>query len=135
MARIKIGKVQNSITLVQQIADAGYDFTRNEEGETTLLMSFPGVAPVALTHGQILNLAETVDAPTPQGSDPAAVFARSAQEDPEGNLSARFSDVARSRSVSIPFAERGALASLLSDLAGDWADYTEQLESAEAAGE
>lgn len=133
MGKIKIGKAAPSASFVAAVRDAGYEFGRNENGETEITVNFPGVSPVELTQDQLGCLVEVIGRTTPQGSDPAAVFERSATEDPAGNLSARFSDEKRSRSVSIPSEERGKLTELLSDLYSNWSEYTAELEEAEAA--
>ena len=132
MAKITIGKAPTPDTLAEQVEEAGFGFGRNDNGETTLTVKFPGVDSMEITRSDLGRIVDTLDRPTPTGDSPGAVFSRTATEEPDGSMSAKFSDAKRSRSVSFSPADRVEVAKLLEGHLANWSEYESRLAQAEA---
>lgn len=132
MAKFIIGSKRNTSSMTEAIEAARFGFS-DDTGTTLLTLSIPGVAPVSTDRDGLGLLAEIIGQSTHKGDSPAAVFARTCSEDAEGNLTGRFSEQKKSRSVTIPASERTKLATLLTNLHGDWDDFEAQLAEAKAA--
>lgn len=135
--KIQIGKNKEPASLAKQVEDAGFGFGRNDAGETVLTVKFPGVETLEMTQEDIGLIIGILDRPAIEGSRPGAVFARSAVEDSEGRLTAKFSDQPRARNVSFSREDRAEVSALLRHHLNAWGDYKKRLIQAEwdAAGE
>lgn len=130
--RIRIGKVEKPASLAKEIESAGFGFGRNADGELVLTVKFPGVDAMDLTREDLGMIVDRLDRPSPNGHGPGAVFARSATEDPDGGMTAKFSDEKRARSVNFTAEDRADVAMLLEAHLDAWEDYTRQLNEVES---
>ena len=133
MAKIQIGKVnQTNRSMKQAVLDAGIEMSRDDSGKVVLTLKFPGVDAIAFSQESLGLVVNTLDRRTEEGDDPGATFARTATEDPEGNMVAKFSDAARSRTLSFTRKDREDVAQMLENFIGSWEGYEAQLAEAEA---
>ncbi len=131
--KIQIGKAKKTeVSKREQIEDAGFGFQRNDQGEMSISIKFPGIDTLNFTRKDLGIVIDRLDAPTIEGSGPGASFARSASEDPNGNLTAKFSEEKRARSVSFSPSDRHEIADLLTGLLKSWDDYAAALIEKEA---
>lgn len=128
--RLKIGdEVTRSI--VEQINDAGLSFARDEHGNSRLFVKFPGLDVIGFSREDLTDIINRLEAPKIEGSNPGAVFARSATEDEEGNLISKFSDEKRARTITFKVDDRAEVAVLLDAHLAKWDDYEKDLSKAE----
>lgn len=134
--KIQIGKAKKTeVSKRELIAEAGFGFQRNDQGEMSIAIKFPGLEAIGFTREDLRIVIDRLDAPTIEGSGPGAVFARSATEDEEGNLISKFSSGKRARSISFSPSDRHEIADLLAGLLNSWDDYAAALIEAEAEAE
>jgi len=135
--KIRIGKNKGPVSLAKQVEAEGFAFGRRDDGECVLAVKFPGVETLEMTQEDIGLIIRILDRPAIEGNGPGAVFARSAVEDSEGRLTAKFSDQARARNVSFSREDRAEVSALLRHHLNAWGDYKKRLIQAEwdAAGE
>lgn len=135
--KIRIGKNRGPVSLAKQVEAEGFAFGRRDDGECILSVKFPGVETLEMTQEDIGLIISILDRPAIEGNGPGAVFARTATEDSEGRLTAKFSEATRSRSVSFSREDRSEVADLLRHHLNAWGDYKKRLIQAEwdAAGE
>lgn len=131
MAKIQIGKTTGPRSIKDQIVDAGVEFTRDDDGNSVLVVKFPGVDSMEFSRESLARVVETLDAWMP-GDDPGSVFARTATEDPDGSLTAKFSDAKRSRSVTFSREDRADVAILLESWADQWIEFEARLNAVES---
>jgi|MudIll2142460700_1097286.scaffolds.fasta_scaffold228305_1 hypothetical protein len=118
MQVIKIGgKAPAPVGVVQATEQAGPGLARAEDGTYLMVLTFPGVAPVIIPPEGVENMiAALVQAADLDMTDRAdRVFARNLVVDAEGNVTSKFSDAPRARSLTIPRAEIVAMISLLEE--------------------
>lgn len=128
--RLKIGdEVARSI--VEQINDAGLSFARDENGNPRLFVKFPGLDVIGFSREDLTDIINRLEAPKIEGSNPGAVFQRSATEDEEGNLISKFSDEKRARTITFKVDDRAEVADLLDAHLAKWDDYEKDLSKAE----
>lgn len=131
--KIKLGaSIETKLTAAQLISNAGFAFGKNEAGDLALTVKFPGVDTVDVTREGLEAIIERLDRPQINGSTPAAVFCRSAQDTPDGGLTVRLSDAKRSRTVSFDQQDRSDVAILLETHLGNFDKYAAQYAAAEA---
>ena len=146
MSKQKTITIGSSVKTVLPVADAvreaGISFYVRDDGEAVFRLKFPGQTARDFCVEDLELISAVLDRPTVEGSDPGAVFARSASEDSEGNLTARFSDEKRSRSIEIPSSERENVTNLcrglmvqVPELEQRWSEAQKQADSDENKGE
>lgn len=125
MALVKIGNgTPAPANVVDSTRRNGVAFGR-EDGEWCIGHNFDGIAQVVMDQGNhqafIATLIEV--AGLPSGESPAEVFARTVTVDSEGNITGRFSDKPRARSITIPRSEIQSFIDLMIERDHSWSHY------------
>lgn len=127
--KINLGSKVRAANIADALESNGFSIER-VEGVTYLTLNFPGVAPIQVTRDQLAMIVGRLDEPRLKGEDPGSVFVRSATEDPDGELVARFSDEKRARTVTFTPEDRSNVAILLESKLDQWDEFERMLDDA-----
>jgi len=133
--KVKLTNAPKPTRMLDVIEAKGLELLRGENGDVMVRIPFPGVKAVELDRKGIEGIMAVLNKEVPMGDSPQEVFARSASVDSEGNLTARFSDKERARSVEFTAGDRQDIMSFLSSVHQTWNDYEGMLLDAEKTAE
>ncbi len=133
--KIKLTNAPKPTRMLDIIEGKGLELLRSDDGRVMVRVPFPGVKAVELDQTAIKGIVQTLNKTVPMGDRPEEVFARSASIDAEGNLTARFQDKERARSVEFTVQDREDMIGFLDSVLDSWTEYSQALFDAESQSE